>query len=654
MWLAAIFLVTTISYSPVFKAGFVNWDDEVYVLNNEYVHELSSSNIKHMFSEPIGGIYQPLTMLSLAIDYSISGDEAKWFHIHNVLLHLINTLLVFFVARRLFSKNNVGLLVAAMFGLHTLHVESVAWVTERKDVLYTLFYLLSLLQYLKFISERKMKLLGFTLLFFLLAVLAKPAAVVLAGVFPLVDWYKGRKLFSKQVILEKLPFLLLGILFGLKLVSDQVDIDAVNYMDNQGLGRHSVFAGYSFAMYLFKTVLPINLSTVYPIPAQPGDAIGAVIWFVTLVGSGGFLAALWFFRKLKWVVFGLLFFAGNVVLMLQWVPVGYAYQADRFTYVASIGLFAIIAVAIARIMEKKPNYLAGGIFTVWLISLSIMTNTQAKVWENSITLWTDVISKYDNIYIPYSNRGYFLKEIGNFGAALQDFNKCIEIKETAQVYLNRGNVHAITGNYELALLDLTRSIELDSAFADAYIDRGVVLMQLEKDEEAISDFNIALELAPDHLLACTNKGSALYNLKRYEEAIEPLSQALKIGGNNPSTLLFRGLSYFAIGEDEKAITDFDLVLMQQPDNSLALNSRGGALRSLGRLDEAILSLNNSLAIDPYNPNTLNIRGLCHAESGNIEVACSDFEYALSLGLLKAHDNIEKYCPHADSTTNHLH
>lgn len=640
---AAILLLTVISYAPVFNADFVNWDDEVYVLNNEKIHELNGENLAYILTKPIGGIYQPLTMLSLAFDYAMVGAEARLFHIHNLLLHLVNALLVFLFVRRLIGRNNVAIMVMALFAVHTLHVESVAWVTERKDVLYTMYYLVSAIFYLKYIDLGKRRDLGLAGLFFLLAVLAKPAAVVLAGVFPLLDWFRGRKLLDKKVVLEKLPFLALAIFFGYKLVSDQVSIEAVNYMDNQGLFRHSVFAGYSFVMYLAKTLLPINLSTVYPVPAQPGEAISGFHWAVTAAGTIGFFGVLWYFRKLRWVVFGMLFFLGNVVLMLQWIPVGYAYQSDRFTYVASIGLFLIIAVVIGKLMDTKSNYTGITAFTAYVLMLSVLTNAQAKVWENSLTLWDDVISKYDNVYIPYSNRGYYRYQIGDIQGALEDFNKCIELKDNAQAYVNRGNLYQTTGQSELALQDFTKAIELAPEYADAYVNRGVVEMGMMLDSLAIEDFDRALDLIPNHVLALKNKGSALYNLKRYAEVIPVLNLAIEEGGPDPTSLLIRGLAHFAEKNHEQAVADYNDVLAIQPQNAMAFSSKGAALREMQNYSEAIANLDAAINFEPYNGNSYNIRGLCHAETGNVDAACPDFEKALQLGHANAQKNIDRYC-----------
>ena len=643
LWLGVILLLTTISYSPVFEADFVNWDDEVYVLNNEYIHELSGENVTHFLTQPIGGIYQPLTMLSLALEYSLVGAEAKLFHVNNLILHLLNTLLVFFFIRRLIGKINVALMVASLFALHTLHVESVAWVTERKDVLYTFFYLLSLIQYLKYIGHKKPSNLALTGFFFLLAILAKPAAVVLAAVYPLLDWYKGRKLLDKKVILEKLPFLAVAIFFGWKLIQDQVGIQAIDFMENQGLGRHLVFAGYSFVMYIFKTVLPIQLSTIYPVPAEPGEPIGAYYWAVTIIGVLSFLYALWHFRKNKLVLFCLLFFAGNVVLMLQIVPAGYAYQADRFTYIPTIGLFLIMAHIINRALEKKSNYGLIGGFGVYVIVLAVLTNQQAKTWESSLTLWDNVIEKYDNVYIPYSNRGYFRYQIGDYTGAMEDFNKALEIRENGQAYVNRGNLYQSLGQPEQALADFNKAVELSPNYADAYVNRGVVEMSLLMDSAAIADFDRALEIFPEHELAYSNKGSALYNLNQYAEAIPVLSAAIEYGGENANNYCIRGLCYFAERNDTLAIRDFQTVLALTPDNSLAYSSMGAAFRNLRSYDQAIAALDAAISLEPGNANSHNIRGLCYAETGDYATACIDFEKAASFGSQNALGNLAKFC-----------
>ena len=244
-----------------------------YVTNNAIVQEFSGENLSGMFSDFQAGLYQPFTMLSLAIDYQLGGGKPFAFHLTNVLLHLLNTILVFVVVRRLMNEPRIALIAAALFGVHTLHVESVAWITERKDVLYALFYLLALWQYMVYIESQKLKNLAFALILMVCSLLSKGMAVALVPTLFLIDLYLGRSKELKKVLLEKLPFFAVALFFGWLALQGQSSSEAMAGDLGQGTTRQIAFAGYAFWVYLAKMLVPIKLSAVYSYPlAQGGGA----------------------------------------------------------------------------------------------------------------------------------------------------------------------------------------------------------------------------------------------------------------------------------------------------------------------------------------------------------------------------------------------
>ena len=291
------------------KNGFTNWDDEFYVVNNA---SLRGPDWKGILTQPVVSNYHPLTVLTLAFNYAISGTESWSYLFLNLLLHVINTILVFiFIYRISGQKTIVAFLTALLFGIHPLHVESVAWVSERKDVLYTLFFILSLMQYWRFLKSGKSTGFWLCFLFFILSLLSKPAAIILPLVLFLLDYWGDRQ-FSKKIIIEKIPFFLIAGLFAVVTLQLQ-SVTAMTSLDVYPLWVRLLFACYVIMIYLVRFFIPYPLSAFHPFP--PPDNLG---WEVYL--SPLFILVLlyfiWRFRKNKSIVFGLSFFVINVLLKI--------------------------------------------------------------------------------------------------------------------------------------------------------------------------------------------------------------------------------------------------------------------------------------------------------------------------------------------------
>ncbi len=556
IWLAVILVVTLVAYSPAFKADFTNWDDDVYVTQNEDVQSLSGETMGRYFSQPYGKLYQPLTMLSLAIDYSISDGSAAFSHFVNVFLHLLNTLLVFWFIHLLTNNFKVALVAAALFGVHTLHVESVAWITERKDVLYTCFFLLSLIHYVRYVQLGKTKHYAFALLLFVGALLSKGMAVTLAVSLVAIDFFLQRKLLSKKVMLEKVPFFLVAIASGLLTVSILRSHDVFVQSEDHGLVRQFIFGNYALVQYLLKTIFPFKLSAIYPYPIAKEAAIGAFYWVFPVLGLG-FLGVLgWAIKRSRALAFGLAFFFINIVLVLQVVPVGIAYNADRFTYVPSIGLFFLLGMGYVSLEARKSMrtalpYIAG----TYVLVLTVMTFQRVKVWENSLTLWNDTLSKYEH-HMGYSNRGLYKMENGDPQGAIADYNQSIAMYSDAPLsWYNRGVARGMLGQYNDAIADFSTSLQLDSTNASAFSNRGLMLASIGKHQQALLDYDRAILLQPDHVDALTNRGTAKYNTNDFGGAIADLNAAIALKADHGLAYYIRGMSAIQLQQGQAGCND---------------------------------------------------------------------------------------------------
>jgi len=384
-WMVPLILVITfLAFIPVLNAGFVSWDDGEYVYENLF---LKNSDLRSLLTNPMQGNFHPLTMFTLFINYTISGNDAWSYHLFNLIFHLINCFLVFRLAMSL-SKNNtiISFTTAILFGIHPVHVESVAWVAERKDVLYALFFLAGLISYTKYADTNSRKQYFLTTLFLILSLLSKPSAVI----FPLaafcIDLLRKRKL-NVKLFIEKIPFFALALLMGIVTFFAQheagsfgkIHIDTINKI---------LYGFYGIMMYIIKLIAPVNLSVFYPFPPLnsplPIEYYIAPVFFVAL-------AFIFYYslKKNRVIAFGILFYLVNLLLVLQFLPVGSAVIAQRYAYIPYIGLFFIIGWIIDRYARDTSK--AWRVIFPIVFVLSVLTWKQASTWYSSATLWDQAI-----------------------------------------------------------------------------------------------------------------------------------------------------------------------------------------------------------------------------------------------------------------------
>ncbi|MEJ2342250.1 MAG: hypothetical protein P8Y10_08605 [Gemmatimonadales bacterium] len=364
-WLLVLLVLglTLVAYLPALKAGFVNWDDDVYLLTNTLIRELSAEGILHIFSQPYYGQYQPLVLLSFAFDYHFAGLDPAWYHTVNVLLHVANTGLVLVLVRALSGRFDVAVMAAAIFGVHPLHVESVAWVTERKDLLYGFFYLASLIAYVNYIKRHKRWLYAIALALFLLSLLSKAQAVTLVLTLPLVDWllYRHRDLGWRWIALEKIPFFVSALAFGSLALVVQGAAGGLAMAEPIGLADRVVYGSYNLVHHLMRLFAPVRLSAIYPNPTQEGGFSALeMLLYPSLV-----LILIWLAQRSlrhtqggegsvrRGVAFGLGLVVVNVLPMLQFIPAGTAMMNDRFAYISSIGFCYLVGVGLGGLRRSR-------------------------------------------------------------------------------------------------------------------------------------------------------------------------------------------------------------------------------------------------------------------------------------------------------------
>jgi len=576
--LLTITLTTWLCYRPSLQNGFTNWDDHLYVTENPDLDLLKPGNLHNLLTKDYASNYHPITMLSLGINRLMSGNDPKGYHRVNLAFHLFNTLLVFWLIFLLWKRINLdfpiwgAFITSLLFGIHPLHVESVAWISERKDLLFTFFFLLSTGCYIKYLNTLKTRSYIYfisAVLFFALSLLSKAQAASLAVTLLLIDYLFGRNIWDKRVLFEKIPFFILSVFLGIIAINAQ----KVNFhlADKYDHFQRLVFASYGYSSYLLKTIAPFNLSAFYPYP----ETITAV-YYLALSSLIITISVLFFFRKNRVIVFGILFFIINISLVLQYFPVGDAIMADRYFYVPSIGLFFLIAFAITNFTKNYRMGISLGL-TAYIIGLAVLTTNRVTVWENPVTLWESVLSYNNKTAIAWYNLAHYRQyTLADFKNALSDYNKAIECKydKPDRAYNNRGDLKISIGDTEAGIADFNQALLINPQYFEAYYNRGNAWQRKDSLSRAILDYNRSIEINPLFYLAFNNRGYAYCAAGKLEKAIESFGQAIELNKKNDEPKAFsyfgRGNAYLIKGNYQKAFADINSGLAILPIDHQAL------------------------------------------------------------------------------------
>ena len=566
-WLIPVLILTGISFLPMLANGFTNWDDDKYITGNLLI---KGPDWKGIFSKPVVSNYHPVTIASLALNYSIGGLDPTSYFILNLILHLINTGLVFYFIWLISGKKLwVAAFSSIVFGIHPMHVESVAWVSERKDVLYAAFFLLALLQYWRFLEAGKRSNIIFCFLFFILSLLSKPAAVILPVVLLLLDYWKSRP-FNWKMVAEKVPFFILSLVFGFVTVKVQ-SADAIVSFDIYPLWSRFFFACYTIMIYAARFFVPYPLSAFHPYPSV--DALGLSVW-LSPIFMMALAILLWLKRKDRLVVFSLLFFIVNLLLVVQFLSIGLTIVSERYTYVPYIGLSFLAGMWLEKYLVKSSNTFIKAVPFVVAIAFGIITFQRTKVWKDGDTLWADVIKKYPNAATPRSNHANYLKGLAAkpeykaqeselLQRALEDCNVAITLKPThLKAYENRQNIYLILKRDSLAMADANSLLRLQPSNAAAAYTKGFVYMRFNSADSSLFWFNKSIAINPNADWVFNARGSLLFDkFKKYNEALADFAKAIEL---NPEAEYFykRSNCYFRLGDIANAKADARIALQK--------------------------------------------------------------------------------------------
>lgn len=639
--LALILGVTAFTLYPTLRNGFTNWDDDLMVTKNPKVFHLSTSGIKTIFTTYDITTYVPLTILTYAIEYRVAGLNPRVFHATNYLLHLLNCLLVFGLILLLGRNSKIALVTALLFGVHPLHVESVAWITERKDVLYSFFFLAGLIAYMRFQALRKTYLYALAIASFFLSLLAKPMAMTFPFVLLLLDYLRKRKL-DRPSIKEKIPFFSLSLIF---ILINVMYPESLHYPIRRYL-QHVFIFGYNIFFYLFRTVLPIDLSAFHPYPVNlpiiPLPYLACLVLVITLA-----VVLYRYARKNRTVIFGTLFFFITILPVSQLIPlVGPSMVSERYTYIPSLGLFFLISTGFARLYEKKAagsrRYLLTILVAGIIAACALLSRQRAHFWKDSIVLWNDVLAKYPNQPLPYNNLGTFYYEQGDNDRALEFFEKSIALKsDYADAYHNRGLIYMKKGMLEQALEDLTLAIKYKPKNFSSYNARGVVYYQMQDLARAAADYNEAIKLRPDEYEAYNNLGNVYFARAMIAEAIAAYHRSLDINPGFAEANYNLGSAYYLQGNYRPAIDYLSAGIKINPSYEQCYYNRGSTYYAVEQYSAALSDYNRVLELNPENAGAYYNLALTYYVLDDFDRARQNLETSLRKGFTADPDAVER-------------
>lgn len=527
--IALIIIVTFFIFSPSLKNGFIQWDDYLYIVSNPAIKSFSFENVKSIFTSVYISNYLPLTMLSYSLDYHFYKLSPFGYHLTNLILHLLNCVLVFWLFFIISKSAGVSFITTILFAIHPLRVESVAWIGERKDVLYAFFFLGAIVSYCRYLKERRVSRYYYIAIFlFLLSLMSKAMAVTLPLVLMLIDYFLGRR-HDKFILIDKVPFFILSFIFGAAAIFAMGLNKYVWQKMSFDLFDKFAVAGYSIVFYLNKLFMPIGLSCLYVCRERVSLFYLLIIPLLIIL----FFAC----KRSKIIIFGAAFFLITILSVLKFVPfAGITAVADRYTYIPSIGLFFIVGEGFIRLYKINTKYISfvRALLIVALVtiitSLSSLTYDRCKIWKDELSLWDDALQKHQYHPLTYNNRGAAYLETGEFDKAISDLTKALEMDPCSILTLNnRGCAYGRQGEFGHAISDFNKSAGLDPKNTETYYKRGIIYMLNNQPEQALTDFNRVLEIDPDYTAALLKRAAVYFYKKEYKKSWDDLCRIERLG-----------------------------------------------------------------------------------------------------------------------------
>lgn len=581
---AILFLATLLAYAHVVKHDFVSFDDPIYVTQNGHVRSgLSPDNISWAFTTTHAFNWHPLTWISHQLDVSLFGVNAGRLAAGNVLLHALSSILLLFLLRRMTGRTFPSAAIAALFALHPAHVESVAWISERKDVLSTLLFLATIWLYVDWSERRTPARYAAMLAVFALALLAKPMVVTLPFVLLLLDWWPLKR---GVQIKDKLP--LLAMLIPAIVMTLRAQLIAVAIPLSERLSN----AIQSYVSYLLLLAWPARLAIIYPMrPPSPGLTFATLLVLLAITA-----AALYFARRAPFALTGWLWYLGTLVPVIGIVQVGRQAMADRYTYIPSIGIFIAVVFLIDRLPVPRAALI--GATTVIVAIFAFLTFAQVRTWQNSTTLYRHAIDVTSDNDIAHTLLGEVYNGAHDTAAAEREFNAAIEINPNNEEALldfgrmklaagknaeaiplleralkirdditTRASLEGARGNLPAALAAYQQAVRERPELADRHNDFAAMLAAAGRDDEAIEHYNEAIRIDPNQYDARMNLGAILSRRNRNQDAVTQFRAAAEIVPTSAEPHVYLALVYASDKRVDEAVAELKAAIAVDHDQA---------------------------------------------------------------------------------------
>jgi tetratricopeptide (TPR) repeat protein len=608
---AALVVLTIAAYLPVWNNGLVNFDDELYISRNPYVlRGLTGEGFVWAWTNVDAKYWQPISWLSLQLDAHLFSSQSPLeppvvspaaFHGQSLFWHTASALLLFALCLRLTAARWCSFLVAALFALHPLHVESVAWGAERKDVLSVFFGLLTLWAYVGYVEKRSGRRYLAVVVAYALSLLSKPTLTTLPFVLLLLDYWPLRRLgpatsarglaaTAGRLILEKLPLFVLAALIGLVTMLTRGRAGAVVSLGDLPLSARLANAATAYGGYLSATFFPTRLAVLYPHPSRDWSVPATVAGTTTLVVLT--VLAVWQVRRRPWLIVGWLWFVGTLVPVIGLAQGGVQAWADRFCYFPHIGLVLAVVWGLAELIERLrlPALVPGMAATVALGCLGVLTWVQVGYWRDTVTLWEHALAVTRNNHRAHMYLGRHWEDNGRFDQAEAQYAEAVRIHPRTPTYrYNLGGVQFELWKLEEAAEQFQKALEVEPENAAAWHNLGTIRLRQGNLEGAVGCFRKVLDLRPESSDSLAGMGLALWQQGKQQEAIRSFEAALELNPREPQAWCGLGKAYLAQGRHREAIEALSRAVQIQPGLVNAHYELGIARGRAGNWEEAYLS-----------------------------------------------------------------
>jgi tetratricopeptide (TPR) repeat protein len=639
-----LFVLSAVTFLPAVHNDFLNYDDPTYVTENRQVMAgLSWAAIRWAFTDLSAGFWHPLTWLSHMLDCELFGLRSWGHHLTNVLLHVANTVLLFLFLNRMMSARWRSALVAALFAVHPLHVESVAWVAERKDVLSTFFGFLALLFYARYVKSKNRKPKSaissylLALSFFVCGLMSKSMVVTLPILMLAFDYWplnrfaaNGSRTGIVRLFLEKLPFFALAFVAGLLTMHAERIAGAVALESQRPIRLLGANAILSCCHYLWQTIWPANLAAFYPFP-ESFSGVSVAIATAVLVGIS--IGAALLVQRHPYFAMGWFWFLVTLLPVSGLVQVGSHSRADRYTYVPLVGVFIFVTWGAHELARRwhRWSILLLATAAVSIVLCATVSRRQIAYWRNSEILFRHAINVTGGNFIAHLNLGDALQKEGLYDEAIQEFERALEIKpNNPRALYGLGIAYDNGGRVDEAVRQYLRAAELKPDYAEVFNSLGLALRKKGLADEAMSSFLEALKLKPDFADAHHNLGIMLAQRGQLDDAIGQYQQARDLKPEAPALLNDLGIALGRKGLADEALLHLQRAVELDPNSADIRYNLGNALARKGRLQEAIDQFQESLRLNANAPDVQNNLGVVLSHVGRLEEAISHFQEAVKL------------------------